>query len=439
MFDAPSAKAHPFLVYQGKLYVGAVDAMHANLLIQKFDSEDLAYSQDGRIWTGNKIITFWEWPKDLKSFLNKLVSAASKQQGIRIDLKTWKIEVTDPDTKKIKYVPIKLVLDKNSKLIKQGKSVMLKHLQSPMDKKGGNVPDNMGSSKPIPGRKKGESPAATRYRLSLSEANQVRDKVYRMAAESAFNDIIKQSKKNSSWSNGGSFVTMETKNGQLAFAIVMADVDTRFKDLVFMIHGVGDTGGVYMRNVFPTGGGGSDIIDLYIIPTKLMDFLKSGQMEKSKGVTAALLDRRGTFVHEMQHYLSINKRRGLDTNKNINGDNKAGSVGYYNTPEELNAYYQQGADAFEQMIKTAVSDPDYREVIKKRYVSNNFNDFIKTIFNKKTNNRIWNEEFLNKLTDDNRRKFIKRLAPLHRKLSTQLYSMINELDEYSRFQKISIN
>ena len=133
-----------------------------------------------------------------------------------------------------------------------------------------------------------------------------------------------------------------------------------------MIHVVGDTGGVYMRNVFPTSGGGSDIIDLYVIPTKLMDFIKSGQIEKSKAVTAALLDRRGTFVHEMQHYLSINKRRGLDTNKNINGDNKAGTVGYYNTPEESNAYYQQGADAFEQMVKTAASDSDYREVIKKR-------------------------------------------------------------------------
>jgi len=164
-FDDAPAKAHPFLVYQGKLYVGDRKAMHANLLIQKFDSEDLDYSLDGRIWTGPKIITFWNWPKNLKSFLSKLVSTASKQQKIKIDLKMWKLEVRDPDTKKLIYVPIPEVLSKDTKLIKKGKSVLLKHLISPGDKKRDVVPYGVGSRRKVSGTKTGESPVQTRHRL----------------------------------------------------------------------------------------------------------------------------------------------------------------------------------------------------------------------------------------------------------------------------------
>jgi len=418
MFDAPQAKAHPFLIYQGKLYVGDVKAMHANLLIQKFDSDDLAYSGDGRIWAGPKIITFWEWPNNLKSFLSKLTSEASKQQGIKIDLKTWKLEVKDPDTKKLIYVPISDVLSKDTKLIKQGKSVILKHLVSPMSKEKEAVPYGMGSRKRPTGIKPGESPVQARYRI-VAEAHQTRDKIYRMAAEQAFKSLLKEAKKTSSWKKNGTFATMETSSGVLAFGVLMEDVDVRFKDLVFLIHGSSDVRGVYARNVFPKKGGGSDIIDLNIIPNSLMKSIMSGKIGKSIAIPAALLDKRQLVMHEMQHYLSINKRQGATDNRQAV---KAGSSEYYNSSEETNAYYQQGADTFEEMIKVAINDVDYARIIK-RTISDKFPEFIKNVFNKRTSMRIWHGPWLDNLNDDNKRKFIKRVAGLYKKPAIQLYNL----------------
>jgi len=252
---------------------------------------------------------------------------------------------------------------------------------------------------------------------NILEANQTRDKVYRMAAVQGFKDLLKEAKKKSAWRGKGAFLTIGDASSGFVFAIIMEEIDTRFNDLVFMIHEIGSyRGGSYSRNVFPQIGGGSDIIDLRIISKKLMTYLIANPKDKSSVVAKAIQDNRDVIVHELQHYLSINKRQ------NNQGDKaafKAGTKEYYNSSEEMNAYYQQGADIMEQMIKDAIRDPDYANIVR-RHIPSSYQDFIKAIFNKSTSNRIWYSTWLDNLTPKNRKKFVIRLAPLHKKLAKKI-------------------
>lgn len=166
-YDSSRAKAYPFFVYDGKMHVGRIGTMHIDLMTDVGFSRTSMYSFDGRIWSGPKVITFWEWPKNLKQFLNNLVREAKKQQGVNIDLKTWRIEVRDPKTKKFLYLPIPHILSKEVDVERRGKSVALKHLQSPMNKKREPTPPGIGSRKQVRGSRPGEVPAQTHYRLGV--------------------------------------------------------------------------------------------------------------------------------------------------------------------------------------------------------------------------------------------------------------------------------
>lgn len=414
MFDAGGAKAHPFLVYKGKLYVGDEGHMHSNLLLQKFKDDDLEYSLDGRIWGKHKIITFWEWPKNVKSFLDKLVKEAASQQKVKIDLKTWKLEVKDPDTKEFIYVPVSEVLSKDTKVIKQGKSVILKHLQSPMDKRRDPVPAGMGSSKKVRGSRSGESPAQTRYRLGMNEARELRDRVIRATAEKAYTDIIAASKRVKDWNKDKAFRLISDKDNSMFFidlSKIVKDVDEL--DLVLK-----QTGG---RNYYHIE---KNIITISRIPTALHSKLIS---VTDTDQIAFMFERsmdycKSTFIHEFIHYVDYTKR-GL---KKAGTDNRAiGGSGdnseYFNSPEEMNAYYQQGAAQVDSWMKEIRKDESFVDIIQRR-VPKSFNEFIKSEFNiNNKQNRVFPIEWLSALTYENKRKFIKRVAPLHKRLTKEIY------------------
>lgn len=414
-YDAPAAKAHPFLVYKGKLMVGNQREEHERLMYRLTGIDDNDnYSFDGRIWTAPKIITFWQWPKNLKSYLNNLVREASKQQGIKIDLNKWKLEVRDPNTRNLIYVKIADILSAEAEVILQGKSAVLKHLQSPMEKKRDPVPAGVGSSKRVRGSRPGESPVQTRYRLSMNEASELRDRVIRAAAETVYADIVKKAGTVRNWEKDNTFRLIRNDKSAMFFV----DVSKIGKDVKELDLVLRESGG---RNYYHIE---KNIITISRMPTMLHNRLMTATDSKQ---IAAIFEKvmeysKSTFIHEFIHYIDYTKR-GL---KKAGTDNRAiGGVGdnvdYFNSPEEMNAYYQQGAAQFEEWAKEVKRDPSFAELVQRR-VPQSFSEFIKSEFNpRNTQNRIFPIEWLGVLSAANKRKFIKRVAPLHKRLSKEIY------------------
>lgn len=132
------------------------------------------YKFAGRLWIDKKLISFWDYPskQELKKVMKDL-----KKEGIRID-NNWKIEVVDTkgkyetpelgvdpmDDEKYWDVPTKFVTIKDyigsEKQLNKGAS----HMLSPKYKKHKKIPMGVGSRKKVKGTKKGETPAATRFR-----------------------------------------------------------------------------------------------------------------------------------------------------------------------------------------------------------------------------------------------------------------------------------
>jgi len=88
--------AFPFGFYKGKCYVGDYNATHYEIY-KNLGRED--YENAGRIWSEQKIITFWSINKvkSLKSIIEDINDVIDDKFGITID-DTWLIEVYDKNS-----------------------------------------------------------------------------------------------------------------------------------------------------------------------------------------------------------------------------------------------------------------------------------------------------------------------------------------------------
>lgn len=178
--------AYPFGFWKGKAYFGRAHTTHHAIgdrywnlgLINrteyiKFPKDRRGMKNSGRLWTRNKVISFWDYPN--KSQLKSVISKLEKASKLKMWNSGWKIEVVDvggklyePEGKgewhSWKDLPTKLVpLEKYVGSQKQiGKETS--HQKSPLAKKSKEVPIGVGSRKKVKGSKKGEVPAATKFR-----------------------------------------------------------------------------------------------------------------------------------------------------------------------------------------------------------------------------------------------------------------------------------
>jgi len=187
--------AHAFGIHKGKAYFsdpgGVHFAIRDHLLdrgeIKEKDYDDFPYLRGdykypGRLWAEDKVISFWEFPKQnqIKSIISKL----ERGSGLKIWNNGWQVEVIDkggkiyrPDSREddprepswdaydvqgdLMLIPIEKYEGSQKQ---RGKEIS--HMKSPLLKKGRReVPMGMGSKKKVKGQRKGETPAAARHRI----------------------------------------------------------------------------------------------------------------------------------------------------------------------------------------------------------------------------------------------------------------------------------
>lgn len=175
MYDDLASKARPFMRYRGKLYIGDEREDHMamyNRLFGKPSDNNYKYTNDGRIWLKDKVITFWEWPKNFKQEIAAIITLASKV-GIRINL-NWGIQIKSGSNYEIISIEdyIKSGSTKRSYIpYTKSPEEKLAHLQSPMKKKQRTV---TGGSK-----KHGGMPAYRRNMWKLTEIGDAKLKPFK--------------------------------------------------------------------------------------------------------------------------------------------------------------------------------------------------------------------------------------------------------------------
>lgn len=121
------------------------------------------------------------------------------------------------------------------------------------------------------------------------------------------------------------------------------------------------------------------------------------------------------FVHEFIHYLD--KKRYGKSKKNTKTIDLS-IEDYYNTPEEFNAYYQEGAYGLRNFFKKNGHVPDD---IKKEKIKD-FETFKNVAL------RFFDEHFIKGLNKKFKKKFNKRLAGLYNRVANQYEQELVESD-----------
>jgi hypothetical protein len=107
---------------------------------------------------------------------------------------------------------------------------------------------------------------------------------------------------------------------------------------------------------------------------------------------------KDSFIHEFIHYLDFKRSKG----HRPDFDDKTTISDYYNEPTEYNAYYQEAANVFVNLLK----DDDILSKIKEKY--DNFEDFSKWMME-----NVFDKHFIKNLNEKNKRKLKKRIYNIY--------------------------
>jgi len=94
------------------------------------------------------------------------------------------------------------------------------------------------------------------------------------------------------------------------------------------------------------------------------------------------------FLHEFIHYIDFSKNKFTASAKSLHS---AGDEGYYNSPHEMRAYYNEAIHKLEQR-------KDFKDIMKKSY-----NDFMHDVIG------LFQQSFIRNLTQENEKRIAKRL------------------------------
>jgi len=177
---------YPFGYYKGKLIIGKETESHIQMLDRKYQERSLAHIKySGRLYTKEKIITFWDYPPENKiGKILKDIYMAAKETFTKIgSLTTYKIEIiTKPngeiiknldsdnapimsDLKRLGFNVFYIPVSKYKGSMSYNSLDRERHIQSPLNKTKSVVHQGIGSKKPVPGAIKGEIPAQTWFRM----------------------------------------------------------------------------------------------------------------------------------------------------------------------------------------------------------------------------------------------------------------------------------
>lgn len=122
--------------------------------------------------------------------------------------------------------------------------------------------------------------------------------------------------------------------------------------------------------------------------------------QNAKYLETRLRGSKTDIIHELIHL--FDRQRSSYTPKSAKKFDMGDVGGYYNEPEELNAYYQEAVERIESLLDNI--DQSALEVIVKNY-GQSFQDFKDWAID-----NFFNDDFIDNLTNKNKRKVVKRLA-----------------------------
>lgn len=130
--------------------------------------------------------------------------------------------------------------------------------------------------------------------------------------------------------------------------------------------------------------------------TKIKIFVEKSKYSGSydEKLLRAFKDKRRIFIHEFTHYLDSKRIPPSDKSYTKETDKD-----YFNDPRELNAYYQE---AVGELMSRMKFNPDYLNDKAEEWES--FVDFKDWFFK-----NMVDEHFVNHISDENEKSFIKRL------------------------------
>ena len=121
------------------------------------------------------------------------------------------------------------------------------------------------------------------------------------------------------------------------------------------------------------------------------------------------------FGHEFTHYVD-EKRRTSGKQRSIDILKSKGEEAYYNTPEEFNAFYQDGVT---KLLKIAKGLKKADINIKSKLFPPDVKKFLKGGERPK---KIWGNDFISKMSPKYRKKFAKRVGDLFPKVINTVYT-----------------
>jgi len=214
------------------------------------------------------------------------------------------------------------------------------------------------------------------------------DVKFRNEANSFFNKLYKIVKK-----TPGKLV----KAGDKKWFLFGTEIDKKYNDLMIMFCPVRSDEFGYATFK------GSIKVDLPILlPDGSLDYI-----DKS------LKGHKTDFIHEFIHYLDEKRYKGDRKLTSFQALQSKGEKGYYNTPEEFNAYYQEGADKIWLTVKKMKGKSDKE---KEKIFPKDYNKFLT-----KGTLKFFRDEFLYFMDKKYVKKFSKRIADLYKKVLEHLY------------------
>lgn len=113
---------------------------------------------------------------------------------------------------------------------------------------------------------------------------------------------------------------------------------------------------------------------------------------------------KDSFIHEFIHYLDYTRIKNKNYKTNLNPNTKVED--YYNSPLELNAYYQEAAS---YIVKLFDDNESILIKFREKY-SNDFNKFRDWMFE-----NVFEKDFIRNLTPKSKEKIIKRIYNIYEK------------------------
>ena len=118
--------------------------------------------------------------------------------------------------------------------------------------------------------------------------------------------------------------------------------------------------------------------------------------------------RQSVFTHEYAHYLDPGRTRGRTS---AAAQRAGGQASYFNNPSEITAYFTEFVSNILNNLNRAVDYPQQAEILIDKIVGSNFREFKESFARVAENlsGRDEQRDFYKQLTDENKKRVIKRL------------------------------